>query len=56
VWRTLRRGGARCNAVAEYALAEMGNTVECKTNVEEPLSLALTNSYAQLNEFNWSNA
>jgi hypothetical protein len=40
----------------EYTLAEMGNTVECKTTAEGPLSLTLANTYAQLNEFNWSNA
>jgi hypothetical protein len=34
----------------------MGNTVECKTTAEGPLSLTLANTYAQLNEFNWSNA
>ncbi len=40
----------------EYAEAEMANTVECTTSAAEPLSLRLENSYAQLNEFNWSNA
>jgi hypothetical protein len=40
----------------EYSEAEMANTVRCKTTAEEPLSLTLENTYAQLNEFNWSNA
>ena len=40
----------------EYTLEEMGNTVECKTTAKGPLSLTLANTYAQLNEFNWSNA
>ena len=40
----------------EYSEAEMANTVECKTTAEGPLSLTLENTYAQLNEFNWSNA
>jgi hypothetical protein len=34
----------------------MGNTVECKSTAEGPLSLTLAYSYAQLNEFDWSNA
>jgi hypothetical protein len=38
----------------EYKVAEMGNTVECKTTAEEPLALTLANTYAQLNEFDWS--
>lgn len=40
----------------EYSEAEMANTVECNTTAEGPLSLTLENTYAQLNEFNWSNA
>jgi hypothetical protein len=40
----------------EYKIAEMGNTVECKTTAEEPLALTLTNTYAQLNEFDWSSS
>jgi hypothetical protein len=40
----------------EYQEAENANTVECKTTAEGPLSLVLENTYAQLNEFNWSNA
>ena len=38
----------------EYKLAEMGNTVECKTTAQEPLALTFSNTYAQLNEFDWS--
>jgi hypothetical protein len=38
----------------EYRIAEMGNTVECKTTAQEPLALTLSNTYAQLNEFDWS--
>jgi hypothetical protein len=40
----------------EYTEAEVGNTVECKTTAEGPLSMTLANTYAQLNELNWSNA
>jgi hypothetical protein len=40
----------------EYTEAEMGNTVECTTTAEGPLALTLANTYAQLNELNWSNA
>ncbi len=40
----------------EYISAEMGNTVECRTTAAGPLSLSLANTYAQLNEFNWSNS
>ncbi len=40
----------------EYTEAENANTVECNTTAEGPLSLALENTYAQLNEFDWSNA
>lgn len=40
----------------EYAEAEMANTVECTTTADGPLSLTLANTYAQLNQFNWSNA
>jgi hypothetical protein len=40
----------------EYREAENANTVECKTTAEGPLSLTLANTYAQLNEFDWSNA
>ena len=40
----------------EYHIAEIANTVECRTTAGDPLSLSLDNSYAQLNEFDWSNA
>jgi hypothetical protein len=40
----------------EYREAENANTVECKTTAEGPLSLTLENTYAQLNEFDWTNA
>ncbi|MDP9345697.1 MAG: DUF1326 domain-containing protein [Actinomycetota bacterium] len=40
----------------EYSEAEMANTVECNVTADAPLSLTLENTYAQLNEFNWSNA
>jgi hypothetical protein len=40
----------------EYRLAEMGNTVECRTTAEAPLALTLSNTYAQLNEFDWSSS
>ena len=40
----------------EYTEAENANTVECETTAEGPLSLTLENTYAQLNEFDWSNA
>jgi hypothetical protein len=39
----------------EFTEAEMANTVECNTTAPGPLSLTLTNSYAQLNDFSWSN-
>ena len=40
----------------EYTEAEVANTVECNTTADGPLSITLENTYAQLNEFNWSNA
>jgi hypothetical protein len=40
----------------EYAEAEIGNTVECRTTADAPLALTLDNTYAQLNEFDWTNA
>ncbi|MFN2617681.1 MAG: DUF1326 domain-containing protein [Thermoleophilaceae bacterium] len=40
----------------EYQEAEVANTVSATTTVDAPLSLKLENSYAQLNEFDWSNA
>ncbi len=40
----------------EYKVAELGNTVFARSTTEEPLALNLENSYAQLNEFDWSPA
>jgi hypothetical protein len=40
----------------EYHQAEMGNTVELRTSADAPLSLSMDNTYAQLNEFDFSNA
>ena len=40
----------------EYSLAEVGNTVRARAGADEPLSFTLENSYAQLNEFDWSPA
>lgn len=40
----------------EYTLAEVGNTVRARAGGDEPLSFTLENSYAQLNEFDWSPA
>ncbi len=40
----------------EYRLAEMGNTVEARTMAVDPLAMTLENTYAQLNEFEWSNS
>jgi hypothetical protein len=40
----------------EYEIAEVGNTVEARISSQEPLSFTLENTYAQLNEFDWSNA
>ena len=40
----------------EYSIAEMGNTVEATSSAEAPLDLNLENTYAQLNEFDWSPA
>ena len=40
----------------EYDEAEIGNTVECRTTADAPLALTLDNTYAQLNEFDWTNA
>ena len=39
----------------EFKEAEMANTLECTTTAPGPLSLTLTNSYAQLNKFDWRN-
>jgi len=40
----------------EYKQAEIGNTVSARISGEDPLAFELANSYAQLNEFDWSNA
>jgi hypothetical protein len=40
----------------EYTTAEMANTVFARVTADEPLGMQLENSYAQLNEFDWSNA
>ena len=40
----------------EYKIAEVGNTVSARASAEEPLSFTLENTYAQLNEFDWSPA
>ena len=40
----------------EYNIAEIGNTVEATSSLEEPLDLKLENTYAQLNEIDWSPA
>ncbi len=40
----------------EYKQAEIGNTVSARTSGDEPLSFTLENTYAQLSEFDWSNA
>src|SRR5215469_16154345 len=39
----------------EYKEAEMGNTVHCRVSAGDKLTFALTNTYAQLNTFDWSN-
>jgi len=39
----------------EYKLAEIGNTAFARATADDPLSLDLENTYAQLNEFKWSN-
>jgi hypothetical protein len=39
----------------EYTSAEMANTVFARVNAEAPLGMQLENSYAQINEFTWSN-
>jgi hypothetical protein len=38
----------------EFTEAEMANTVHARTSSEGPLSFTLENTYAQLNEFDWS--
>jgi hypothetical protein len=40
----------------EYKQAEIGNSVEWKATGDDPLSFSHENSYAQLYEFEWSNA
>ena len=40
----------------EYHQAEVGNTVLAEAKGEAPLSFTLENTYAQLNEFDWSNS
>lgn len=40
----------------EYKHAEIGNSVEWKADSGDPLSFAHENSYAQMYEFEWSNA
>jgi hypothetical protein len=40
----------------EYKLAEIGNTVEWKVDSGDPLSFEHENTYAQMYEFEWSNA
>jgi hypothetical protein len=40
----------------EYQVAEIGNAVDWKVRAEEPLSFSHQNTYAQLYEFEWSNA
>jgi hypothetical protein len=39
----------------EYKEAEMGNTVHCRVSAGDKLTFELKNTYAQLNEFDWSN-
>jgi hypothetical protein len=39
----------------EYKEAEMGNTVNCRVTAGDKLTFELTNKYAQLNAFDWSN-
>ena len=40
----------------EYEEAEVGNTALATATAEAPLTFTLENTYAQLNEFDWSNA
>jgi hypothetical protein len=40
----------------EYRQAEIGNTVGARASADDPLSFTFEKSYAQLNQFNWSNA
>jgi hypothetical protein len=40
----------------EYKQAEIGNTVRARASADDPLSFEFEKTYAQLNEFDWSNA
>jgi hypothetical protein len=40
----------------EYQVAEIGNSVEWSVSGDDPLSFSHENSYAQMYEFEWSNA
>jgi hypothetical protein len=40
----------------EYQVAEIGNSVEWSVSSEAPLSFGYENTYAQMYEFDWSNA
>jgi hypothetical protein len=40
----------------EYNVAEIGNSVSWSVTADEPLSISHENSYAQMYEFEWSNA
>ena len=40
----------------EYKQAEIGNTIKATAKADDPLSFTLENSYAQMNQFDWSNA
>jgi hypothetical protein len=40
----------------EYKVAEIGNSVEWSVTAEDPLSFNHENTYAQMYEFEWSNA
>jgi hypothetical protein len=40
----------------EYQLAEIGNSVDWSVSAENPLSFSHKNTYAQMYEFDWSNA
>jgi hypothetical protein len=39
----------------EYKQAEIGNTISARASGDDPLSFRLENSYAQMNQFDWSN-
>ena len=40
----------------EFEEAEMGNSVSLRVQSDSPLSFEHSDTYAQLNEFEWSNA